>query len=377
MRKSQSINDPTICLICTDRYSYKKKPMVLVCGHTFCEICLYTVYKNDKEVTCSFCKVISRLDNFDDMIVNYSVLNMVEFLESSQKEEDENQLNISNETKSLNKSGVNLNESNIYSNTCFHFPSKMKKMSANEINKLLICPKCLELKCILCANTPTSCVLNFDDEMEYKNEKSLKEPSEPKHPNLKVYSEFVDENFKVLNKVSKNFYPEIISEMKKVSSKIKKEDFDDIVQVAKERVSQNYKLLKSLIDKQEDAVLKIIDSRLIENQDYLEYLIKEQKGVQYESQRYKGIIEELSNYNVMSNKQKLRLNNIYNIPSLILEIRKFNEDVIKRLEFLKVKPLENNLIEEFNLNIQNLLFYSENLINQLTEANKKLQDTEE
>ncbi len=69
---------PVICYICLDTYSSFKRPMILVCGHTFCEICLQNLFDTSNEILCSFCKVITRLEKFEDMIINYSIMSLAE-----------------------------------------------------------------------------------------------------------------------------------------------------------------------------------------------------------------------------------------------------------------------------------------------------------
>ena len=82
--KESETSQPITCYICVDNYSLKKKPLILVCGHTFCEVCLQSLFDNSNEILCCFCKVITRLEKFDDMIVNYAILSLSENFENTE-----------------------------------------------------------------------------------------------------------------------------------------------------------------------------------------------------------------------------------------------------------------------------------------------------
>ena len=41
---------PVTCFICVDNYTMNKKPLILVCGHTFCEVCLQNMFDNCNEI---------------------------------------------------------------------------------------------------------------------------------------------------------------------------------------------------------------------------------------------------------------------------------------------------------------------------------------
>lgn len=60
------------CIICLEMYSQHRQPMILSCGHTFCNSCIKKISLNNQTV-CPNCRRVS-----DDAIVNYAVLELTE-----------------------------------------------------------------------------------------------------------------------------------------------------------------------------------------------------------------------------------------------------------------------------------------------------------
>jgi len=54
---------------------------------------------------------------------------------------------------------------------------------------------------------------------------------------------------------------------------------------------------------------------------------KEMKFLNSDSNRYCNIVEELSNFKTMNNKQKCKILNIYNVNKTFREIKEFNKEV--------------------------------------------------
>jgi len=64
------------CSICIKEYLHNEEssPRVLLCGHTFCNPCIFTLKKNSK-VTCPMCRIES---DFDKITINYIVIQLIE-----------------------------------------------------------------------------------------------------------------------------------------------------------------------------------------------------------------------------------------------------------------------------------------------------------
>ena len=95
------------CYICTDFYTHEKEPLIIFCGHTFCESCLLALFDKCKEIQCSFRKIITKLDKFDDMIVNYYMLSFCEIIQEKNKDK----INLNLNTNNNNNENNNFNTS--------------------------------------------------------------------------------------------------------------------------------------------------------------------------------------------------------------------------------------------------------------------------
>jgi hypothetical protein len=62
------------CSICFEGYNCeKRKPLVINCGHTFCEICLKQIIEKDR-ASCPICKFKINRVSIKDIPVNYAIL---------------------------------------------------------------------------------------------------------------------------------------------------------------------------------------------------------------------------------------------------------------------------------------------------------------
>lgn len=65
------------CKDCTCIFTNSNRPLLLRCGHTFCEKCLKNIFKNDK-IICSLDNQITEIDNFSELQTNYSIMEALE-----------------------------------------------------------------------------------------------------------------------------------------------------------------------------------------------------------------------------------------------------------------------------------------------------------
>lgn len=113
------------CIICKEFYDIKdRKPLVLLCGHTFCKQCMSKDFMINKRIRCSFCPTFKGghiYKTIDDIGVNYGMQNQVEAMSKIKVEEDKND------------------------KQCKKHPTKFLDMFCVTDN-IAICSKCLLLK---------------------------------------------------------------------------------------------------------------------------------------------------------------------------------------------------------------------------------------
>lgn len=287
------------CNICMDLYSQDKKPLILVCGHTFCEICLQKLFDTSNEIQCCFCKIVTKLDRFDDMIVNYSLLSISEMKFFDKQKEP---------IKSL---------------FC-------KCEETNKIEKSEILLQCLDCNSIVCPN----CIGDSNEISIHKNHK------------LTNLSDFISKEADSLTDSLKS-YRDLANKYKILSKKIEKSELEKIVRIEKDKITNFFYELKTLIDKNQEIMINMLDKLLKDSYKELESLKREINFFNSDSNRYCSIIEELNNYKKLPSKQKTKILNIYNINSTLEEIKEFNKEVICKLENIVT-------VEEFYQKFSNL-----------------------
>ena len=73
----ESLEEILTCKICMERLNdQERKPLFLLCGHTFCQKCLRFVYKKPL-LSCPLDKTVHRFEAFDKIPTNFSVLNAI------------------------------------------------------------------------------------------------------------------------------------------------------------------------------------------------------------------------------------------------------------------------------------------------------------
>jgi hypothetical protein len=308
---------PITCFICLEIYSSKKKPLILVCGHTFCDICLQNLFDNCNEIQCCFCKVITKLDRFEDMIINYAILSLVENFNKANISNINNiyinnQNNLSQQYGSNSANPVNVNtilnqslQNHSPLNNSHSSIQEMKYCSNHKnpetVEKLLQCVDCNMIACSLCLEL-------------HRNHK------------LTNLSSYIETEANLLSDFLKN-YRDLINKMAVLNKKIDKSELEKYIKNEKENVNIFFKDMKSLLDKNHEMINHSLDKLLKESYKSVDTFKKEMKSINFDSQRYTSIVEELCNFKNISNKQKAKILSIYNLNSTFYEIKEFNKEV--------------------------------------------------
>lgn len=114
---NKNTNDPTLCFICLESYNVLNKPLILMCGHTFCETCIKLIWNDKREIKCSYCKIITTADKLEDIVVNYSVLSASDYLynlkQTVSSNNNFNNININNQDSNKKINSLNILNSKI------------------------------------------------------------------------------------------------------------------------------------------------------------------------------------------------------------------------------------------------------------------------
>lgn len=345
------------CYICTEFYTIKKRPLILVCGHTFCEFCLNHLFNNYKEIQCSFCKVITKLEKFDDMIINYSMLNLCELITErniSNKnlnfnysiKESENASVLIPLNKSQEKFGMAIARNLSFTNNlgknkficdCQNFEN------FNEIDKLLECQECEMITCKDCF-------------FKHKNHK------------LTNIVDFIDSKSEELNKIC-NSYKDLSTKMGNLYKKLDKNELDKLIKNEKEKVLNFGKEAKYLIDRNIELINFSLDKL---HNDYINSINEFKKDVKIfnsDSQRNYNIIQEFSNFHKIDNKERQKILKVYNFNIFCNEIKTFNNSVKKKMEDLITSEI---FFEDFLRKVKNLSYYKNKFLKLGKLSNEKI-----
>jgi hypothetical protein len=347
------------CYICTDFYTMKKRPLILVCGHTFCECCLTQLFDKYKEIQCSFCKVITKLEKFDDMIINYSMLNLCELITERNK---------GNKNLNFNYSCSNENNDNDNENASVLIPlckSKEKFGMAiarnfnngqnkficdcgnfenyNEIDKLLECQECEYITCKDCF-------------FKHKNHK------------LTNIVDFIESKTEELEKTCQS-YKDLSAKMAALFKKLDKGELDKLIKSEKEKVNNFAKDAKSLIDKNVEIINNSLDKLYNDYISSLNEFKKEVKIFNTDSLRNYNIIKEFSNFHNIDNKERQKILKVYNFNIFCNEIKTFNNSVQKKMDTLITSEI---FYEDFLRKIKNISFYKNKILKVGKLANDKI-----
>ena len=68
----QNINELLTCTICYNNFSSINKPLLLICGHTFCAECLSSISERNHStrLKCPFCQIITNVPK-EGLVTNY------------------------------------------------------------------------------------------------------------------------------------------------------------------------------------------------------------------------------------------------------------------------------------------------------------------
>lgn len=73
----ESLEGVLTCSICMEAYNESdRKPLFLLCGHTFCGKCLRLVY-HKPSLNCPLDKKTHKFESFDKIPINFSILNLI------------------------------------------------------------------------------------------------------------------------------------------------------------------------------------------------------------------------------------------------------------------------------------------------------------
>lgn len=343
------------CYICTDFYYQEKKPLILVCGHTFCESCLSHMFDSCKEIQCSFCKIITKLDKFDDMIVNYSMLNLCEIIQ--EKNKDHINLNL-NSNRDLNNNNINTSilipafkaydKFNLANN---FFSNKNNKDKAcdctlfnnvNEIDKLLECQDCELITCKDCFNN-------------HKNHK------------LTNIVDFIETKSESLLKTCKD-YKDLSTKMAALHKKMDKNELEKFVKMEKEKINAHLREIKSLLEKNFEIIIHSMDKLLNDYVNCIDEFKKSVKVFNSDSQRYYNIITEFNNFHKVENKERQKILRLFNFNQFCKEIKVFNSSVSDKMQSLISSEV---FYKDFLNKLKNIVAYKNKILKVIKLANEK------
>jgi hypothetical protein len=347
------------CYICTDFYTQDKKPLILVCGHTFCESCLTNLFDSCKEIQCSFCKIITKLEKFDDMIINYSMLNICEIIQEKNKDNINLNIDHNNENNNINTSILipafkSYDKFNIASGNgprLFHQNNIFNKNkicnckefnNIKELDKLLECLDCEVITCKECFYVHKNHKLtNIVDFIEMKSETLLKKCQE---------------------------YKGLSAKMAALHKKMDKSELEKIVKIEKEKINMQFKEMKNLMDKNLEIILYSMDKLL---NDYINSIDEFKKNVKIfngDSQRYYNIINEFSNFHKLDNKERQKVLKLFNFNQFCSEIKSFNSSVSDKMNSLITNE---SFYKDFVNKLKNINTYKNKILKVIKLANEK------
>ena len=277
---------PVNCYICMEPYSSDKKPLILVCGHTFCEVCLQNLFLEKKEIQCCFCKIITNLDKFDDMIINYAVLNLAEY-ETSNTE-------------------VN----------CKH---------QNDLSKLSYCRNCKAVFCSECESEKTK---HFRHRVQkfglyIEEEGTLLKQGEA--------------NWKTLGTMLTEFFAKSDRKFFDIFKKEEKKKFNDFFEELTHKLEEIRELSLKQIDKSCEDIFNLTENFKSEAKEFNSNSIK-----------FHNILEDFTSFNKKSKSCKESILQIYNVNKTLQQIGEFNAATKKSVSNLadhdKLKKLLSDTI---------------------------------
>lgn len=347
------------CYICTDFYTHEKKPLILVCGHTFCEGCLLALFDSCKEIQCSFCKIITKLEKFDDMIVNYSMLHLCEMIQEKNKDNLNLNLNSNNDNnnnvntsilipafKAYDKFNLASNQNFLIGNTKNGISKTCEACTifsnVSEIDKLLECQECEVITCKDCFYYHKNHKLtNIVDFIEAKSENLLK---------------------------TCNSYKELSSKMASLHKKMDKSELEKLVRIEKEKLNAHFREIKNLLEKNQEIILHSMDKLLSDYINSIDDFKKNVKIFNSDSQRYYNIITEFSSFHKIENKERQKILRLFNFNQFCNEIKHFNNSVFDKNNSLISSEI---FFKDFLNKLKNIVGYKNKILKVAKLANEK------
>jgi len=349
------------CYICTDFYTQEKKPLILVCGHTFCEGCLLALFDSCKEIQCSFCKIITKLEKFDDMIVNYSMLSLCEMIQEKNKDNLNLNLNSNNENnnnnantsilipafKAYDKFNLANNHQNLIMANSRNGKNKIcevctKFSNVSEIDKLLECQECEVITCKDCFYS-------------HKNHK------------LTNIVDFIEARCESLLKTC-NSYKDLSAKMASLHKKMDKGELEKLVRIEKEKLNAHFREIKNLLEKNQEMILHSMDRLLSDYINSIDDFKKNVKIFNSDSQRYYNIITEFSSFHKMENKERQKVLRLFNFNEFCNEIKHFNNSVSDKNHSLISSEV---FFKDFLNKLKNIVVYKNKSLKVAKIANEK------
>ncbi len=349
------------CYICTDFYTQEKKPLILVCGHTFCEGCLLSLFDSCKEIQCSFCKIITKLEKFDDMIINYSMLSLCEIIQ--EKNKDNINLNLNSNDGNDNNNNLNTsilipafkaydkfnlgNNKNAFNNSNKNAKSKLcdactKFSNVSEIDKLLECQECEIITCKDCFYI-------------HKNHK------------LTNIVDFIESKSESLMKTC-NSYKDLSSKMALLHKKMDKSELEKLVRVEKEKLNAHFREIKTLLEKNQEIIVHCMDKLLNDYVNAIDDFKKNVKIFNSDSQRYYNVISEFSAFHKIENKERQKILRLFNLNQFCNEIKQFNDSVSDKLNSLISSEV---FFKDFSNKLKNTVGYKNKILKIAKLTNEK------
>ena len=133
------------CPICTNLFTYQIEtnlPKLLPCGHTFCNHCLYQIFRQS-QITCPQCRVTHHLTDYNTIPRNYLVIELLEYQSNLLDNNNNNQIN-SQQKKNKKKKIYSIEPGEVNSNELINEYFKqferrtLESLTINEVKNLLI-----------------------------------------------------------------------------------------------------------------------------------------------------------------------------------------------------------------------------------------------
>jgi len=189
-----------------------------------------------------------------------------------------------------------------YNTTC----EDLHLSDIDKIDKLLHCIDCSKLVCCLC-------------QIKHKNHKVLN------------IIDFINSEIKFikLNDFKNDKNKTLINNLNSASSRINsvKSELEKIIKEEKENLMKFFKEVSQMLVKTQELFLHNLEKLAKNAEKSIEEFKSDISQISSDSKRYVYMIEEISTFKTMTNKQKSKILNIYNLGKIFNEVKNFNKDL--------------------------------------------------